>query len=246
MGKHVLLNNIDHKDLKIITKKSSAFGDNISAVLVFPTEFRDLQTEYPIFFQKNPDTAQFQAVAMLGFEQGQNLFLDDKGWHASYIPAVVNRDPFLIGYQQEQKDGQLIRKPVIHIDIESPRISKNDEGTPVFLPLGGNSEYLERVSRMLLVISEGVPVSKAMFDRFISLDLMEPFKLNVEFNDGAKHELMGNYTINEEKLYQLSPEILHKLNTSGYLFSAYMVIASMGNFRKLIDKRNALIAKSIS
>ncbi|RYZ82783.1 MAG: multidrug transporter, partial [Moraxellaceae bacterium] len=178
MTNHVLLDNITHKDLKIITKKSAEFGDSQRGVITFPTEFRAIQNEYPIFFQRHSETNEFQAVAMLGFEEGQNLFLDENGWNANYIPAAINRDPFLIGYQTENQDGEKVTRPAVHIDMSSPRISHNDEGESVFLPLGGNTEYLERINRMLLVIRDGIPTSKVMFDAFKKWDLIEPFTLN--------------------------------------------------------------------
>ncbi|GGY71640.1 SapC family protein [Cellvibrio zantedeschiae] len=244
MTNHVLLDNITHKDLKIITKKSAEFGDNQRGVITFPTEFRAIQNEYPIFFQRNPDTDEFQAVAMLGFEEGENLFLDEKGWNANYIPAAINRDPFLIGYKNDTQDGAPIKRVAVHVDMDSPRISKNDQGAAVFLPYGGNSEYLERIQRMLLVIQDGVPTSKAMFDAFKKWDLLEPFTLNIEFIDGKKYSLINNFTVNEEKLYQLDGAALQELNSTGFLFSAYMVIASMANIQTLIEKRNSLLAKT--
>lgn len=244
MTTHVLLDNIAHKDLKIITQKSADFGDNQRGVITFPTEFRSIQNEYPIFFQLVAETNEFQAVAMLGFEDRQNLFLDEKGWNANYIPAVINRDSFLIGYQNELQDGQPVKRLVVHLDVNSPRISKDNQGEAVFLPYGGNSDYLERINRTLLVIHDGIPSSKAMFDAFKKWDLLEPFTLNIEFIDGQKYSLINNYTINEEKLYQLDSDALKELNSTGFLFSAYMVIASMANIQKLIEKRNMLLAKS--
>lgn len=240
MTNHVLLNNIAHKDLKIITRKSAEFGDNVSGVLTFPTEFRDIQSEYPIFFQKD-DNGQFQAIAVFGFETGQNLFLDENGWNASYIPAVLDRGPFLIGFQTEQQNGETVRVPMIHINMDDARVSKNEEGEAVFLPHGGNSQYLERVSRMLIAIHEGVETSRGMFNAFTALDLIEPFTIDIQLNNGENHKLVGYYTINEEKLYQLDKDTLNQLNSTGLLFAAYMVIASMANVRKLVDKRNRLL-----
>lgn len=242
MTNHVLLNNITHKDLKIITRKSAEFGDNVSGALTFPTEFRDIQSEYPIFFQKD-EHGQFQAIAVFGFENGQNLFLDENGWNASYIPAVLDRGPFLIGFQSEQQNGETVRVPMIHINMDDARVSKNDEGDAVFLPHGGNSQYLERVSRMLIAIHEGVETSKVMFNAFTQLELIEPFTIDIQLNNGESHKLVGYYTINEEKLYQLDKDTLNQLNGTGLLFAAYMVIASMANVRKLVDKRNRLLAQ---
>jgi hypothetical protein len=94
MANFQLLNNIDHKDLKIITERSAALGDNVWYAVTFPAEFRNLQRHYPVFFIKNPNDGQFEAVAMFGVEDGENLFLDEYGWNASYIPLNIMRQPF--------------------------------------------------------------------------------------------------------------------------------------------------------
>ena len=106
MPRHEMLNNITHKDLRVITRYGAEFGDNIGTVLTFPTEYGDVQREYPIFFRKDPQTGEFQSIALLGFQQDENLFLDESGWNAAYIPGIVARGPFLIGFQTQDSSGE--------------------------------------------------------------------------------------------------------------------------------------------
>src|SRR5690606_26521306 len=83
MANNVLLNNVAHQNLKVMTRFGAEFGDSVSSVLVFPTEFVELQKEYPILFKQNSDTKKYQAVALLGLSQNENLFLDTSlrtGW----------------------------------------------------------------------------------------------------------------------------------------------------------------------
>ena len=54
MANHELLNNISHKDLRVIADRSLDLGDNTPTVLAFPNEFRQLQSEFPICFVKIP------------------------------------------------------------------------------------------------------------------------------------------------------------------------------------------------
>src|SRR4030095_12157074 len=65
MTNRVFLNNVEHRDLRVVTRHSVDFGDGINQVLVFPTEFEELQREYPILFRRAAD-GDFQAVALLG------------------------------------------------------------------------------------------------------------------------------------------------------------------------------------
>ncbi len=240
MAKHELLNNIEHKDLKIITEKSAFFGNNKTYTVVFPFEFKHVQADYPIFFLKDKNTDEFSSIALFGFEQNENLFLTDEGWQASYIPLMIEREPFLIGFQEQNgEDAQ----PVINIDMDSPRVSK-ESGTEIFLEHGGNSEYINRISTILKAIHD----SKASTDLFITrvqeLDLLEPLNLDIQLNDGSNNRLSGFYTINEEKLADLNGEQLAGLNKSGLLHVIYMVIASHANLNSLIQRKDKLNQQS--
>lgn len=64
MARYELLNNITHKDLRVSTRFGTEFGDNLGMVQAFPTEFAELQREYPIFFRKD-SSGEFQAAALL-------------------------------------------------------------------------------------------------------------------------------------------------------------------------------------
>jgi SapC len=237
MPAHVLLNNIEHKDLKIITQRSALYGDDVVGALIFPEEFTAVQREYPIFFQKDSTTGEFQAIALFGFQENENLFLNDSGWAANYIPAVIEREPFLIGFQSSSNPDQ-IQTPMIHIDMSSPRISKTDAGEAVFQQYGGNSAYIDRISKILMLIHEGIAMSKAMFDTFLSFDLIESFTLNITFNNGSEYKSTAYYTINRDKLFSLDDAVLGQLHRVGLLHYAYMVLASTSNIKALIERKN--------
>jgi hypothetical protein len=240
-----ILNNIDHKDLKVITERSAALGDNVWYAVTFPAEFRNLQRHYPIFFIKNPDTGEFQAAAMFGVEEGENLFLDEGGWNASYIPLNVMRQPFLIGFQEKSDGGATGPQPVVSVDMDNPRVNL-EMGEPVFLEHGGNSEYLERVNSILKVLYEGMQGNKHFFSTLLDLNLLESFVLDVQLDDGSEHRLAGFYTINEDVLLELDGEHLEMLNQRGYLEAVYMAIASMTNIPALLEKKNLLRAAEMA
>ena len=237
MPDYQLLNNVDHKDVKVITERSARFGDNVHCVMTFPFEFRRVQACYPIFFQKDPNTGKPHPIALFGFEEGSNLFLTEDGWDAEYIPLMVQRHPFLIGYQ-EDKDAPEGKKPVITIDMENPRVNK-DEGESLFLPHGGTSEFLGSITTMLEDIQIGHQANASFVDALLEFDLIESLMMEIELNDGSKRQLLGLHTINEEKLEQLDDEALVQLHSKQFLLPIYMIIASLASFRTLIDKVNA-------
>ena len=244
MSNHALLNNVEHKDLKISRKRNADMGDQMMFCMTFPVEFRSVQHHYPIFFRKDAQTGEFMPVAMFGFEQKENLFLKEDKWDASYIPLVMDRAPFLIGFQQDRETGD--KKPVIHIDMDSPRVSNGEnagEGEAVFLEHGGQTAYLEKVSGMLQAIHAGQEHGKAFVQKLVEYELLEPFTLEVELNNGSQNQLIGFYTIHEEKLNALSSEAIADLHKDGFLQSIYMVLASLSSINDLIARKNQSIAE---
>jgi hypothetical protein len=238
MTQHVLLNSVDHKDLKIITQRSANYGDNLWYSVTFPLEFRSIQAHYPIFFQKDPTTGQFNSVALFGFQSEQNLFLSDKGWDASYVPLAIRRQPFLIGKQMVQEDGTEQQQHVIHVDLDNPRVSTT-EGEAVFHPFGGNTDYLDEVGDMLAALHQGLNDNTVFTALLLEHDLLESFTLDIELNNGNKHQMIGFYTINEDKLNLLDADVLAQLHQQGYLQAIYMSMASQSNMRHLLDRKNA-------
>ena len=245
MTRHAMLNNIAHKDLRVITRYCAEFGDNVGSVITFPTEYGDIQREYPIFFRKDPNTGEYLSVALLGLAQDENLFLNENGWNASYIPGIVARGPFLIGFQEREMGSGVRTDTVIHVDLDNPRISKT-EGEPLFLEHGGNSRYLERIATILDGIHKGMAVSQAMFAAFTAMDLIEPVKVEIKMSAEEQHNLHGYYTINEEKLAGLDGEALAKLNRAGFLQGAFLVIASLNNVKRLIEMKHQKRRRPVS
>jgi hypothetical protein len=225
--RHVLLNSVEHGDLRVVTRRGARYGDAVMAAVTFAAEFRNVQACYPIVFQKQATGTGFQALALFGWQEGENLFLDGERWDATYVPLSIERQPFLVGF-----DGS---EPVIHLDAGSPRLSTT-EGEPVFLPHGGSTEYLERVNSMLRALHEGLQAMPAFVDALLAHQLLEPFSLDIEGADGSLRRWAGFYTIHEERLQGLDGRALESLQRAGHLEPIYMVLASMSRLRDLVDR----------
>jgi len=236
MTNAVMLDNMTHKDLKVRTGYSAEFGDNINMALVFPTEFTFVQREYPILFRKDSE-GELQAFALLGLDKGENLYLSDSGWNARYVPAVQQRGPFLIGLPSEDTAGPDSRGPMIHVNLDNPRISES-EGEPVFLRHGGNSPFLEHVTRLLQMIYDGAEFSRPMFAAFEEAGLIEAMEVNINLDERTNYKLPDFYTINQDRLESLEGAVLERLNRQGFLQYAMMVVNSLGNIEWLIELKN--------
>lgn len=232
MTQHVLLNNIEHRALRVITTRSARYGDDVMASPTFPPEFRHVQAHYPIVFARTQEGA-FTPLALYGFREKQNLYLDGDRWDAMYVPLMVERIPFLIGTQGPGK--------VVHIDMESPRVSQT-EGEKLFVEDGANTAYMDRVTSMLAAIDEGHTLTAPFIEALNQHDLLESFALDIEYRDGTRQRFVGFHAIQEERLSKLGAEALGALHQRGFLQPIYMVLASFSNFRGLIERASKLDA----
>ncbi|MCP4325752.1 MAG: SapC family protein [Alteromonadales bacterium] len=241
MSNHALVSPVAHKDIKIITDRSAKYGDNLWYALTFPREFRSVQAHYPIFFNKNPNTGKFISVALFGFKEHENLFLDENGWNADYIPTSVLRSPFLIGTQKTTENGVEEEQRMLTLDMDNPRVS-NVEGEALFLPFGGNSDFLEKTSSMMEALHLGAMDGQDFTQKLEDLELLEPCTLDITLDNGHNNQMIGFYIINEDKVDALTIEQIQDLRESKYLQAIYMAIASQSNIRSLVTKKNALVA----
>ena len=132
MSNFQILNNVDHKDLRIVEAAGREFGDAIHSCPAYTFEFRDLQVDFPLLLQAT-DQDGLIPVAVMGFESGENLFLKESEWTALSRPAFMRKGPFLIGQHQSQ-EGEEVR--LLSVDMAHPRVSQGTEGEAVFQPPG--------------------------------------------------------------------------------------------------------------
>jgi len=240
MSNHVLLNNIEHKNLKVIQGFDKTYGHDQMCVPIFPIEVRHAQAHYPLVFAKDAQD-QFQMVALLGLEQGENLFLDNGMWQAAYKPLIVEKGPFLIGRSASSNgDNDTLS---IYVDLDDPRIVIDEHNTenaiPVFLPHGGNTDYIDNIANVLSTIHLEQEKHKAFIDVCEAHQLIESFVMDIDLDGTGTHRLSGFYTINEEKLKTLTSEQIAQLHASDYLQTIYMMLASMSQLRQVIAHKKA-------
>ncbi|UTA47167.1 SapC family protein [Simiduia sp. 21SJ11W-1] len=232
-----LLNKDKHKDIRVITEFGARFGDAVMYAMSFPFEFRSLQGEYPILLHKDMDNNVTYPVALFGFQNGENLYLDEQSWQARYKPLMIRRQPFLIGFQGEQAGGVDNRQRVVSIDMENPRISTT-EGELLFDSFGANTPFLDEAAHMLEAIHAGHEHNQKFVAALETYELIESITLDITLNDGSKNQLLGFHFINEEKLQALSGDALADLSQQGFLMPIFMMLASMSNIGHLVDKKN--------
>lgn len=233
MSAHEILTAEAHGALRIRTDHAEALGDALMCCLVVPGEFRRVQEEYPILFRLNAERDSFTALAMFGFQDGENLFLQDGRWDARMRPLAMEIQPFLIGATRDGRTKQ------VHIDLASPRIDRGEgEGVRLFDEHGQPTPYLDNVAEQLGALDAGYQASADFFAALRRHELLEPLMLDVELEDGSKNRLVGFHAIDEDRLARLDAAALAELHAAGHLLPIYMAVASLGRIGGLVQRKN--------
>ncbi len=222
MPDHEILTAEAHRDMRVRTDRAVELGDAVMCCMTVPSEFRDDVMD--------DDAATL--LAMFGFEQDENLFLDNGRWDARYVPLAIDIQPFLIGTPADDAGAKQI-----HIDMASPRIG-GDEGVRLFDEDGRPTPYLESIADQLGALAAGYQASGDFFAALRRHDLLEPFALEITLDDGSTNRLVGFHIIDEGRLQALDADALGELHAEDHLMHIFMALASLGNLSELIARKN--------
>lgn len=235
MSNYEMLNNIEHADIRINLDRTPDLGDDVMFCMTYPFEFQLVISHYPILIYRDKDNNTTFPVALFGFEEGENLFLNNDGWNARYIPIMIQRQPFSIGFQAIE--GNEEKQQVITFNPSHPRVNFV-KGEALFNDIGAYTPYLEQVIKMLESIDVGHQQNTLLVNALEKHDLMEETTIAITLQDGSNFELVGFSTISDSKFRTLSADALKELNEENLLLPITMIIASMSNLGNLVDTRN--------
>jgi len=222
----VVLNVRAHRDIRVQAEASAKFGDNQRYVQVVVTEFPLLVTHYPILLSKDSETGAFFCGAILGIDEGENLFLKEGGGYDGYRPLNLQRMPFYVSGDD------------LAIDLDHSRVA-TDKGQPLFNDQGEPTAYLDSIKATFQQLKPGMEMTKRFVETLLRFDLLEPIDVVLGFDDGTKRNLADLYTINQEVLRKLPDAAVLELFRRGYLQLIYLLIASLKQIPVLAQKKNS-------
>jgi hypothetical protein len=225
MSNVVLLDSQSHRNLRVHARADARYGDSQRFVAVVVNEFHALQKYCPILFSKDADTGQFYCGAMLGFDAGENLFLDEHRTLAMYRPLNLQRGPFLTAGSD------------LAIDLDHPRVASSGDQA-LFSEAGEPSTYLQSIMGLMRELRPGLERTRIFIDTLMSLKLIEPMTISTRFDDGRDREFTGLYTINRDELKQLADAAVLELFRRGYLQLIYLMLASLDHVSGLAQRKN--------
>jgi SapC len=225
MTQIVPLNKVTHRSLKVDARASAAYGDNQRFTHVIASEFPQLVVHYPILFSKDSNTGEFYCGAMLGLDEGENLFLEEWSDPQFYRPLGLQRVPFYAHGSD------------VAIDLDHPRVGVED-GKALFTEHGQPTRYLQSIIWAFQDLKPGIEVTRHFIARLLELKLIEPVDMEAEFDDGRIINCTGLYTVNQETLLALPDAVVVELFRRGYMRLIHYMLASLKQFSVLARKKN--------
>jgi hypothetical protein len=194
--------------------------------------------DYPIAFVSGDGERSFLAMAILGLEAQQNLFVNEKGtWDANtYVPAYVRRYPFCMA--RVTADGKEQAERIACVE----KSAVSDEGEALYDDKGQPLPTWETTKNLLFEFEADLTRTEEMCAALQSLGLFEPFTVQAVPKGGAPLAMTGVHRVAEQKLAELSADDLKKLVQNGVLPRVYAHILSQLNFQRLLDRRAAKLA----
>ncbi|WP_426369488.1 SapC family protein [Pseudocolwellia sp. HL-MZ7] len=122
MANNVPVKSDQHKNLKVSSQRSLEHVSGQHIAPINALEFAQAATSYPIILVKEPESANFRSVVMLGLEAGENLYYSKAKWDAIYVPQSVSLVPFSLGLDPEKE-----KTLTTCIDLDSQFVGEDKE-----------------------------------------------------------------------------------------------------------------------
>lgn len=234
-NKLVVLNKDVHRSHSFKKFDNLAFAANTQSVLLTGSEFAEASKEYPIVFVKGPDGG-MMSVALLGFRQSENLYVDASGnWDARYIPGYVRRYPFVFS---EVSSEQL----VVCVDEECAGLNTAGEGDPLFDEQGAASPFVNNMIQFMQDYQIDFLRTLAFVEHLQHLDLLKESNAKITLVGGEEFLINGIWMVDEAKLAALDDDNLLQLAKNGELGRIYahlISLSNLGQFARLDAKKTA-------
>lgn len=218
-----------HGDLSVKAGSNYAFTRRVNSVPLMAAEFAAAAPEFPIVFAGNAEDV--LPVALLGFRDQENLFVDaGGGWTAKYIPAFFRRYPFVFS---SRDGGQTF---TLCIDESFSGCNREGRGERLFDSQGEQTTYVRSVLEFLKAYQVQFQRTQALGRKLRDLDLLDPMEAQVTLAAGQLVTLGGFQIVSREKLKALPAETVAELLKRDELELIFTHLASLNNFTAMAER----------
>jgi len=225
---YIPLDKDKHSALKVTPKVNFDLVSKTHLAAATIREFAQLSGCMPLVFIEDPKSKNVHTVAMLGLEQGQNLYYAEDRWQGPHIPLNVQRYPFDI-----RPDGERLG---VYFDENSDMLS--EDGEPLFTDEGEPSDFFKNRQKFLTELANSEMQNQRFIKQIKELELLEEIQIRITYTSGQVRNVTGVLSVNEKKLIELADDKVLAMHKAGYLGAAYSMMLSLGQLNRLVELSN--------
>ncbi|SNT19929.1 SapC protein [Sphingomonas laterariae] len=206
----------------------ASFAAGTPFVPIVASELAAAARSYPVVFAA--DSA--QPIAVLGLEQGCNLFVADGKWAAdAHVPAYVRRYPFAFTVTEQPAGFALV------IDKGSDRVAEGGaEGEPLFVD-GEPSAFTKEALEFCAAFGRDADLTRLFASALHEKDLLIDRRADATLPDDRTLGLDGFQIVDAAKFAALDDETVLAWHKQGLLALVNFHLASLERFRSLLDRQ---------
>lgn len=232
MTNHVPLEKDKHANLKVIESHDYTRFKGQNLIPIVGKDFFTLSAEFPLVFVVNQENQDFVPVAIMGLRDGENLYCRENPYPAHVIPLGFGNAPFAIAATSETRE-----QFVVMVDEDSELLSET-EGQALFKEDGEKSDYMEaRVESLVQAAQmreQTMQICKILKER----ELLVTHQVQLQHRqDGQRYNIEGIYTIDEQKLNDLSDDDYLELRKQGLIPLIYAHLSSLQQLRRVSERQ---------
>jgi len=232
----IALDTVVHRDLLLNnTLNPVPLLAPFTSFMLTLREFAEAGREFPILFVRaNPENGRetVAPVAVFGLKAGENLFLDGDSWSATYLPALVRAYPFTMARIEGSDRWAMV------FDNSWPGITR-ENGKPLFDEKGEATEFLNGIHKFVQELESDIERTRQACATLMELKLLKPMRFDATLANGETLSVDGFLTIDDEALARLDDKQIAALYRNGLLGVLITHSLSLGNMRRLVDRRVA-------
>lgn len=226
------LNSRDHGTWTARAVDKANWIGNQHAIPLTVDEFAQAQRHFPIVFAAGDNSV---PLALMGLNEGVNVFFDDEGKQLedAYIPAYIRRYPFLLAKLKPDTDEMSLC-----FDPSSDLLGEFKDGQALFDD-GQPTEHTKNLLQFCENFEQAGARTQAFMEELKTNDLLMDGEVSIARNDNPDQPYIyrGFKMVNQEKMRELSADVLKTWNENGLLPLIYAHLFSLDLMRVIFAKQ---------
>ena len=232
MSKFVPLAKDQHAKLRVIQSGDYTRFKQQNLIPIVVRDFFTLSAEFPLVFVTNKNTEDFMPVAIMGLQEGQNLYCQEEPFPAHVVPVGFGNAPFAITATDDSRD-----QFAVLVDEESALLS-DSEGEHVFTDDGNKTEYMEARIEGLVQAAQQNHQTQEITKYLAEKGLLMTQQVRLQHSpDGRLYNIDGIYVVDEQKFNELSEEDFLDMRSRGLIALVYAHLNSLQQLRRVSERQ---------